>query len=73
MSVWTGLSAAAHVALEPELADLRPGELQHSRLDVSRAERELGWRAEVPIEEGLRRTYAALVEEFKVQEGARGG
>jgi UDP-glucose 4-epimerase len=72
-SVWDGLSAAAQVALEPELADLRPGELQHSRLDVSRAERELGWRAEVPIEEGLRRTYAALVEEFGAQEGMRGG
>lgn len=73
MSVWNGLSAAARVALEPELADLRPGELQHSRLDVSHAERELGWRAEVPIEEGLRRTYAALVEEFKAQEDARAG
>ncbi len=72
-SIWDGLSAAAGVALEPELADLRPGELQHSRLDVSRAERKLGWRAEVPIEEGLRRTYAALVEEFGAQEGVRGG
>jgi UDP-glucose 4-epimerase len=72
-SVWDGLSAAALLALEPELADLRPGELQHSRLDVSRAERELGWRAEVPIEEGLRRTYAALVEEFGARENVRGG
>ena len=52
-------------ALEPELADLRPGELQHSRLDIGLAERELGWRPEVPIAEGLRRTYDALVEEFE--------
>jgi UDP-glucose 4-epimerase len=29
------------------------------------AERELGWRAEVPIAEGLRLTYEALVEEFE--------
>jgi UDP-glucose 4-epimerase len=54
--------------LEPELADLRPGELQHSCLDISLAERELGWRPEVPIVEGLQRTYNALVEEFERQQ-----
>jgi len=69
-TVWDGLQAAAGVRIEPQLADLRPGELQHSRLDASRAERELGWRAEVPIGEGLARTYAALVEEFRGAEGA---
>jgi UDP-glucose 4-epimerase len=78
LSVWHGLRAAAEQskapgaagnpdALEPELADLRPGELQHSRLDISRAERELGWRPEVPIAHGLRLTYDALVEEFEGQ------
>jgi len=51
--------------LQPELADLRPGELQHSRLDASLAASELGWRPEVPIAEGLRKTYEALVEEFE--------
>jgi UDP-glucose 4-epimerase len=66
MTVWSALREAAGSDLEPELADLRPGELQHSRLDVSRAERELGWCAEVPIAEGLRRTYAALVAGFGV-------
>jgi UDP-glucose 4-epimerase len=49
-------------ALQPQLAELRPGELQHSRLDVSRAQKELGWRPEVPIAQGLRLTYEALVE-----------
>jgi UDP-glucose 4-epimerase len=63
-SVWSGLSAAAGKHIEPELADLRPGELEHSCLDASLAERELGWHAEVPIAEGLRLTYEALVEEF---------
>jgi len=64
-SVWSELSKAAGKQIEPELADLRPGELTHSRLDISRAERELGWRPEVPIAEGLRLTYQALVEEFE--------
>ena len=65
MTVWRELSAAAGKQIEPELADLRPGELQHSCLDVTRAERELGWRAQVPIADGLRLTYEALVQEFE--------
>jgi UDP-glucose 4-epimerase len=74
-TIWSGLQAAAEQSnapgaapdpgsLRPELADLRPGELQHSRLDVSRAQRELGWTPQVPIADGLRRTYDALVEGF---------
>jgi UDP-glucose 4-epimerase len=63
-TVWRELSGAAGKQIEPELADLRPGELQHSCLDISRAERELGWRPQMSIEEGLRTTYAALLEEF---------
>jgi UDP-glucose 4-epimerase len=64
-TIWSELQQVAGSDLEPELADLRPGELQHSRLDASRAERELGWRPQVPIAEGLRKTYEALVEEFE--------
>jgi UDP-glucose 4-epimerase len=55
-------------SLEPELADLRPGELQHSRLDISLAERELGWHPEVAIAEGLARTYEAMTEDLQKQE-----
>jgi UDP-glucose 4-epimerase len=75
-TVWRGLQEAAEqssapgaapdpAALTPELADLRPGELQHSRLDISRAKQELGWAPEVPIAEGLRLTYNALVDGFE--------
>ncbi len=64
MTVWNELCAIADSEVEPELADLRPGELQHSCLDGTLASRELGWRAEVPVSEGLRKTYEALVEEF---------
>ena len=64
-TLWRVLREAAGSDIEPQLADLRPGELQRSCLDSSLAQRELGWRAEVPIEAGLRQTYAALVEEFQ--------
>jgi UDP-glucose 4-epimerase len=63
-TVWNELSKAAGKEIPAEMADLRPGELTHSCLDVRLAERELGWRAQVPIGEGLRLTYEALLEEF---------
>jgi len=68
-TIWNELSIAAGKEIAPQLADLRPGELKHSCLDASLAERELGWRAEVPIAEGLGLTYEALLAEFE----ARGG
>jgi UDP-glucose 4-epimerase len=64
-TVWRELQEAAGSRVEPDFADLRAGELKHSCLDVRLAESELGWRAEVPIAEGLRQTYAALAEEFE--------
>jgi UDP-glucose 4-epimerase len=63
-TLWQVLRDEAGVEIEPELFDLRTGELKRSCLDCSRAERELGWKAAVSIDEGLRRTYAALVDEF---------
>jgi UDP-glucose 4-epimerase len=42
---------------EPTFAEPRPGEILRSVLDPSAAERELGWRAEVDLEEGLRKTW----------------
>ena len=70
MAVWRMLCEASGSSIEPELEDLRPGELEHSCLDVSRAARALGWRAEIDIEQGLRKTYAALAAEI---EGTAGG
>jgi UDP-glucose 4-epimerase len=64
MGIWRGLSETAGVEIEPELADLRPGELQHSCLDITRAKAELGWAPSVAIGEGLAMSYRALSEEF---------
>jgi UDP-glucose 4-epimerase len=66
-TIWSELSKVAGKQIEPELVDLRPGELKHSRLDAGLAERELGWKPEVPIAEGLRLTYESLLAEFQAQ------
>ena len=50
----------AESELEADHAEARLGELQRSVLDVTRAERELGWRPEVGLEDGLQRTWGSL-------------
>ena len=52
------LEQAAGRSAQPELAPLRPGEIEQSALDCARIERELGWRAQVPVAEGLPATFA---------------
>jgi UDP-glucose 4-epimerase len=48
------------LALDPEFASERRGEVRHSCLDPSRARRDLGWRDEVELREGLERILAQL-------------
>jgi UDP-glucose 4-epimerase len=45
---------------EPEFEPARPGEVQRVALDASLAERELGWRPETNLSEGLRRTLDSV-------------
>jgi len=59
------LERAAGAEIEPELLPLREGELERSCMDPSRAAEVLGWRAEVPLEDGLAETYAELVSGFE--------
>jgi UDP-glucose 4-epimerase len=40
----------------PEFTDPRPGDVRHSRADAGAAERDLGFRASVALDDGLRRT-----------------
>ena len=47
-------------SFEPEFAPPRAGEVQRISLDASRAEGELGWRAETSLEDGLRVTLESL-------------
>ena len=52
--------------VEEQHGPAKPGEQQRSVLDASKAERVLGWRPEVPLDEGLART----VEWFRSRDGA---
>jgi UDP-glucose 4-epimerase len=45
---------------EPEFAPPRTGEVQRISIDPARAERKLGWRAEIGLEEGLRLTLDSI-------------
>ena len=40
--------------------DLRTGEVQHIALDPSRTKAELGWEAQVDLDQGLSRTLDSL-------------
>jgi len=50
----------AGAEVEAVMAPARLGELQRSVLDISLAERELGWRPAVTLEEGLRLTWESF-------------
>ena len=45
---------------EPEFAPARTGEVQRISIDPTRAERELGWRAQMGLSEGLRVTLDSI-------------
>jgi UDP-glucose 4-epimerase len=46
--------------LRPKFAAPRPGDVRHSKADISKAKRLLGYRAGVSLREGLERTIAWL-------------
>jgi UDP-glucose 4-epimerase len=52
------IQQVAGTSVEPEYAEPRAGELQRSVLDVSRANRKLGWRPEHGLDAGLAETWA---------------
>ena len=56
--VLSAVQAACGTNLSPATGPARPGDLHENWLDVSRAERLLGWRAEISLADGLARTVA---------------
>ena len=61
--LYAAIQRAAGTEREPRYAEARLGELQRSVLDVSLAERELGWRARHSLDDGLAETWSWIVEE----------
>jgi UDP-glucose 4-epimerase len=55
-------AAVAGLPAQPRHEAARLGDIQRSVLDVARIERERGWRAQVTLEDGLRRTWAWMQE-----------
>jgi UDP-glucose 4-epimerase len=63
VELYDAIQRASGVTREAVFAEARLGELQRSVLDISLAERELGWRPEHSLDDGLARTWAWVREE----------
>jgi UDP-glucose 4-epimerase len=59
----SAIANAAGAPDEPEFHPPRLGDLRRSCLDISRAEKVLGWRPKVKVEDGVARTVAFFREE----------
>jgi UDP-glucose 4-epimerase len=63
LELYEAIQRVSGIERDPEFAEARLGELQRSVLDISFAERELGWRPEHSLEDGLAETWAWIVQE----------
>jgi UDP-glucose 4-epimerase len=64
--IFDAIQEVAGTSLQPQLVELRPGELARSCMDPARAREGLGWQARIGLREGVRDTYKALVQRFEV-------
>jgi UDP-glucose 4-epimerase len=58
--LFQSLTTIAGTKLQPQYAPTRPGEQRRSVISPAKAAAELGWKAEVTLEEGLRRTFQSF-------------
>jgi UDP-glucose 4-epimerase len=57
--------AAAGSDEQPRYEDARLGDVRRSVLDTTLGARELGWTAQVPLDDGLRRTWEWTVTQSR--------
>ena len=62
VALYAAIQRAAGVEREPNFAEARLGELQRSVLDAALAARDLGWRPERSLEDGLAETWSSMQE-----------
>jgi UDP-glucose 4-epimerase len=60
LDIVEALAAQSSNGFEADHLPARPGEVQHIALDPSRTKAELGWEAQVDLNQGLARTLASL-------------
>jgi UDP-glucose 4-epimerase len=63
LELYNAIQRVGGIERRPEFAEARLGELQRSVLDISLAARELGWRPEHSLDDGLAKTWAWIVQE----------
>jgi UDP-glucose 4-epimerase len=61
------LQQSARTSVDLVFAPKRPGELEHSFLDIEKARDVLGWKPEVSLADGLARTFAWAEAEYSAQ------
>lgn len=60
LELYEAISAEIGVSIEGEFGPERPGEAARVRLDISKAEAQLGWSPGVSLEEGIRLTVDSM-------------
>jgi UDP-glucose 4-epimerase len=63
LELYAAIQRASGITREPAFAEARLGELQRNVLDISLAERELDWRPDHALDEGLAQTWSWIVQE----------
>jgi UDP-N-acetylglucosamine/UDP-N-acetylgalactosamine 4-epimerase len=65
LQLFEGLKKEAAGSLQPVHGPERTGDVKHSKADISKAEKLLGYSVKVPVEEGLRKTFQWYKEHHK--------
>jgi UDP-glucose 4-epimerase len=58
LEIFETVREAVGSSVHPAFAPVRPGEVEHIALDASKAERELGWKWKVGLNEGVAEAVA---------------